>query len=121
MSAVAKNAVKQILSAPSKDKLIQLRQLQCQVFKETYNPNNIRTGAKILRAPLRGQTLANYYGPSDFPSIAKVARSLSTPDFTVINAPEVYRAERVEDLKRRGKGSPKKIREAASAGKKKKK
>lgn len=81
----------------------------------------MKTGAKILSAPLKGQTLAKYYGPSDFPSIAKVARALSTPSFQVINEPEVYRMERVEDLKRRGKGSPKKIREAAGAKGKKKK
>ncbi|KAG0684247.1 mitochondral 37S ribosomal protein S27 [Pichia californica] len=120
MSAAAKGAIKII--APSKQKLFQLEQLQCQVFKTTFNPTNMKTGAKILSAPLKGQTLSKYYGPSDFPSIAKVARFLSTPSFQVINEGEAYRMERVEDLKRRGKGSPKKIREkAASAAKGKKK
>lgn len=120
MSTVAKGAFTKLI-APHKDKLLKLQQLQCQIFRTTFNPTQMKTGAKILSAPLKGQTLANYYGPSDFPSIAKVARSLSTPSFTVINEPEQYRVDRVEDLKRRGKGSPKKIREAASSGKGKKK
>lgn len=119
-SVVAKGALKH-LTKPSKDLLFKLEQTQCQVFRTTFNPTKMRTGAKILTAPLKGQTLANYYGPSDFPSIAKVARQLSTPSFSVINEPEQYRVERVEDLKRRGKGSPKKIREAAGSSKKKKK
>ena len=118
MSTVVKGAVKQLV-APSKQKLFQLEQIQCQVFRTTFNPTKMKTGAKILTAPLKGQTLSKYYGPSDFPSIAKVARSLSTPGFRVINEPEAYRMERVEDLKRRGKGSPKKIREAANKKKKK--
>lgn len=120
MSAVVKGTAKQIL-APSKQKLIKLQQIQCAVFRTTYNPTQMKTGSKILSAPLKGQTLANYYGPSDFPSIAKMAKSLSTPSFSVINEPEQYRVERVEDLKRRGKGSPKKIREAAGSKSKKKK
>lgn len=120
MSTVAKGAFSKII-APNKEKLLKLEQLQCQIFRNTFNPTKMKTGAKILSAPLKGQTLANYYGPSDFPSIAKVARALSTPSFTVINEPEQYRMERVEDLKRRGKGSPKKIREASSGGKGKKK
>ncbi|AWU77847.1 uncharacterized protein C5L36_0D05730 [Pichia kudriavzevii] len=120
MSAVVKNSLKTLVP-PNKEKLIKLEKLQCQIFRTTYNPTKMKTGAKILSAPLKGQTLGNYYGPSDFPSIAKVARTLSTPSFTVINEPEQYRVERVEDLKRRGKGAPKKIREAGGAAKGKKK
>ncbi|TID15058.1 hypothetical protein CANINC_004729 [Pichia inconspicua] len=120
MSTVSK-AIFTKLVAPNKEKLLKLEQLQCQVFRTTFNPHKLKTGAKILSAPLKGQTLANYYGPTDFPSIAKMAKALSTPSFTVINEPEQYRVERVEDLKRRGKGSPKKIREASSGGKGKKK
>lgn len=120
MSSVAKSTLKQLV-APSRQQLLKLEEIQSRVFRTTFNPTKMKTGAKILSAPLKGQTLANYYGPTDFPSIAKVARSLSTPFYEVINEPEQYRVERVEDLKRRGKGSPKKIREAAGAGKKKKK
>jgi hypothetical protein len=121
MSAVATKGVLKQLVKPSKEQLFKLEQIQCQVFRTTFNPTKMRTGAKILTAPLKGQTLANYYGPSDFPSIAKMAKALSTPSFSVINEPEQYRMERVEDLKRRGKGSPKKIREASTGQKKKKK
>lgn len=119
MSTVAKVLIK--LVPPSKQKLLELQEIQSRVFRTTFNPTKMRTGSKILTAPLKGQTLGNYYGPSDFPSIAKAAKALSTPFYDVINEPEQYRAERVEDLKRRGKGSPKKIREAPSAAKKKKK
>lgn len=107
----------------SRSKLQKLEELQCRIFRTTFNPTKMRTGAKILQAPLKGQTLANYYGPSDFPNVSKMVKSLSTPEFQVVNEPEQYRLDRVEDLKRRGKGAPKKIREApsASAGKGKKK
>ncbi|OUT22808.1 hypothetical protein CAS74_002553 [Pichia kudriavzevii] len=91
MSAVVKNSLKTLVP-PNKDKLIKLEKLQCQIFRTTYNPTKMKTGAKIF-----------------------------TPSFTVINEPEQYRVERVEDLKRRGKGAPKKIREAGGAAKGKKK
>lgn len=98
-------------------KLQRLEKLQCDIFRTTYNPSKVRTGAKILQAPLKGQTLANYYGPSDFPNAASMIRRLSTPEMSVIDETEQYRLERVEDLKRRGKGAPKKIREAPAATK----
>ncbi|ODV86435.1 hypothetical protein CANARDRAFT_27646 [[Candida] arabinofermentans NRRL YB-2248] len=99
---------------------MELNKLQCQIFKTTYNPQQLRTGSKILRAPLKGQTLANYYGPSDFPTVSKLINAWETEEFRIVDEDEEYRLERVEDLKRRGKGAPKKKREAPKAKGKKK-
>ncbi|GME71799.1 unnamed protein product [[Candida] boidinii] len=113
--------VKAFKSVPI-SKLHKLEQLQCQIFRTTFNPTKQKTGAKILSAPLKGQTLANYYGPSDFPTHAKLSKAWATSEYEILNEEEEYRVERVEDLKRRGKGAPKKQREAPSAkGKGKKK
>ncbi len=101
-----------------KEKLVKLEKLQCQIFHTTYNPTKQRTGAKILRKPLKGQAMASYYGPAEFPSVSKIARLWKDNEFEIVNEPEEYRLERIEARKRRGKGAPKKKREAG--GKKKK-
>jgi len=101
-----------------KEKLVKLEKLQCQIFHTTYNPTKQRTGAKIFRKPLKGQAMASYYGPAEFPSVSKIARLWKDNEFEIVNEPEEYRLERIEARKRRGKGAPKKKREAG--GKKKK-
>ncbi|KAF6010421.1 hypothetical protein HII13_003196 [Brettanomyces bruxellensis] len=101
-----------------KEKLIKLEKLQCQIFHTTYNPTKQRTGAKILRKPLIGQTMASYYGPAEFPSVSSIARLWKDDEFEIVNEPEEYRLERIETRKRRGKGAPKKKREAAGNKKK---
>ncbi|VEU23855.1 DEKNAAC104921 [Brettanomyces naardenensis] len=115
MSSVVKNVLKPI----PKQKLLNLEKLQCQIFRTTFNPTKQRTGAKILRQPLKGQTVTNYYGPADFPSAARIVRLWKNEEYEVVNEDEEYRLDRVEDLKRRGKGAPKKKREASSGNKKK--
>ncbi|GME85228.1 unnamed protein product [Ambrosiozyma monospora] len=120
MSAAAA-AVKQVLKSPSIAKLHKLQQLQCKVFRTTFNPTKQRTGAKILSAPLKGQTMANYYAPSDLPTVSKLIKLWKNDEFDIINEEEEYRLDRVENLKRRGKGAPKKKREGAKATKKGKK
>ena len=40
--------------------LAALNALRCQVFGTSYNPNNIRTGAKYLKKSLVGSSMLNY-------------------------------------------------------------
>lgn len=41
--------------------LTQNLQAQCQIFSQTYNPDRLRLGNKVLRQRLRGPALASYY------------------------------------------------------------
>lgn len=85
-------------------KLRQLTQLRCAVFESSYNPDSLRTGAKYLRARLRGPSMMRYY-PQNIP--IKLVKRLAW-DMNIMNPDEEQRLEDVEALKRRGKGAPKK-------------
>lgn len=113
------SAVKQLIKPVSKAKLHKLEELQCKVFRTTYNPQKERTGAKILTKPLKGQTLANYYGPADFPSPAKMLKLWKQEDYAVVDEVEEYRANLAASRRKRGKGAPKKKKEKADGKKKK--
>lgn len=58
--------------------------------------------------------MMNYYGPADFPNASRLARLWKSEDYEVINEEEEYRIARVESLKRRGKGAPKKKQTASN-------
>ncbi|KAH9914523.1 mitochondrial ribosomal subunit S27-domain-containing protein [Epithele typhae] len=95
--------------APSR--LAALTQLRCKIFQTAYNPTCIRTGAKYLRAHLRGPAMVQYY-PDEF-TVAKFNRmkpELKIPDFE-----EIQRLEDVAERKARGKGPPKKAKSAADS------
>lgn len=112
-----------MFKTPAKSTLHTIQKIQASVFRETLNPQKIRTGSKILTKPLIGQTVANYYGSSNFPTVSKLCKFLSDESYNVVNPHEEYRLDQIASKKRRGKGAPKKIREAPSAkagGKKKK-
>ena len=82
-------------------------QKQCHIFNTTYNPFNIRTGAKVLRQRLKGPTLASYYPPRPV-----TIRSFKKW-FPGMETFEEDRADREDHLvmqKARGKGPPKKKR-----------
>ncbi|KAF9053903.1 hypothetical protein BDZ89DRAFT_1056461 [Hymenopellis radicata] len=101
------------MAAPSR--LTALKKLQCGIFQTTYNPHNVRTGAKYLRARLRGPSMMAYYPPTI--NIAKIMRQY--PELEIVNEPEVTRLQDVADKKRRGKGAPKKKKEKVKDKKKK--
>jgi small subunit ribosomal protein S33 len=92
------------MAAPSR--LAALNRLRCSIFQTSYNPKNIRTGAKYLAARLRGPALVRYYPQKlDF---ARIAREFPELDFT--DPHEEQRLLDVEERRRRGKGAPKKAR-----------
>ncbi|SCV67040.1 BQ2448_5686 [Microbotryum intermedium] len=47
---------------PNRARLLALDELRCRIFSTTFNPNNVRTGSKILKARLRGPSMMEYYG-----------------------------------------------------------
>ncbi|KAJ7460588.1 mitochondrial ribosomal subunit S27-domain-containing protein [Mycena latifolia] len=83
-----------------------LTRLRCQIFQTSYNPRNLRTGAKYLRARLRGPAMVDYYPKSI--NLAEVVREF--PELGIVNEKEEQRLADVEDRKRRGKGTPKKAK-----------
>ncbi|GJE88102.1 mitochondrial ribosomal subunit S27 [Phanerochaete sordida] len=94
------------MSGVSPLRLLQLKKLQCAVFQTAFNPKSIRTGAKYLRARLRGPSMLNYY--PELITIPMVQKEF--PSFNVKDLQEEQRLEDVEDRKSRGKGTPRKAR-----------
>lgn len=91
-------------SVPAKS-LAALNALRCQVFGTTYNPNNVRTGAKYLKKALVGDAMLKYYPPQvKLSSIRAVI-----PEMPSLMLPEEF--QRLKDVDRKrmlGKGPPKK-------------
>ncbi|KAJ6591852.1 mitochondrial ribosomal subunit S27-domain-containing protein [Mycena vulgaris] len=92
-------------------KLKALTRLRCEIFQTSYNPKNVRTGAKYLRKHLRGPAMMEYY-PKTI-SLAQVAREC--PELEIVVEKEEQRMADVEDRKRRGKGTPKKAKTKADS------
>jgi len=83
-----------------------LNRLRCSIFQTSYNPTSMRTGAKYLRARLRGPSMVRYY-PEEV-NFAKIIRQY--PELELVDPVEEQRLADVEDRKRRGKGAPKKAK-----------
>ncbi len=83
-----------------------LNRLRCTIFQTAYNPTSIRTGAKYLRARLRGPSMINYYPET----LSIAALRSSNPGWEIQDELEVQRLQDVEDKKKRGKGAPKKAK-----------
>ncbi|PSR90521.1 mitochondrial ribosomal subunit S27-domain-containing protein [Coniella lustricola] len=93
------------MSVP-RERLLQLVQARCRIFATTFNPENVRTGNKILRQRLRGPALAAYY-PRKMYTMREIA-DLYGPELEFILEDEEDRLEQIGFLKARGKGAPKK-------------
>lgn len=102
-----------------KQRLLSLYKLSAKIFNQNFNLNNTRDGTKYLTRRLKGQAIVDYYGTRDFLSF----RNLKTlfPLDTFVDPDEEYRVNKVESLKRRGKGAPKKIKSSEAVAKKTKK
>ncbi|KAK0740650.1 mitochondrial ribosomal subunit S27-domain-containing protein [Schizothecium vesticola] len=92
-------------------RLLELMKAQCQLFSTTYNPTGIRTGNKILRQRLRGPALASYY-PRKLINDRSLLEEFSPYDLTTTREEEEDRLDHIAALKARGKGAPKKKKEA---------
>ncbi|KAH7928159.1 hypothetical protein BV22DRAFT_1005480 [Leucogyrophana mollusca] len=87
-------------------RLASLTQTRCSIFQTAYNPTSARTGAKYLRARLRGPSMVKYY-PQEIDMAAMVRQ---WPELQLVNHAEEQRLRDVEDRKKRGKGAPKKAK-----------
>lgn len=94
------------MAAVIPSRLTALTKLRCTIFETSYNPTGLRTGAKYLRARLRGPSMVKYYPPVI--NIAQLARK--HPELELVDEVEEQRWQDVEDRKKRGKGAPKKAK-----------
>ncbi|KAG6330033.1 hypothetical protein ID866_9053 [Astraeus odoratus] len=91
----------------SRSRLAALVKTRCQIFQTAYNPTSARTGAKYLRARLRGPSMVKYYPPvANIAQLVKDHKAAQLVDFE-----EAQRLQDVEDKKRRGKGAPPKAKD----------
>jgi len=91
-----------------------IKQVQCRIFNTTFNPTGLRLGNKILRQRLKGDLLATYYPPR-FRPIQELRRAY--PDCYFVDERETERLHKLEMVKARGKGAPKKRRTKAGTSK----
>ncbi|TFK65340.1 hypothetical protein BDN72DRAFT_871842 [Pluteus cervinus] len=99
------------MSAALPSRLAALTRLRCSIFQTSYNPAGIRTGAKYLRARLRGPSVVKYY-PQEL-NLAEIARKY--PELEIVDEIEEQRLIDVEEKKKRGKGAPKKAKTKADS------
>lgn len=92
---------------PSKQRLMEAKKVAAGIFQSQWNPTNIRNGAKVLRAPLRGPKVALYYGKNEDTPTFKDFREWF-PELGLTDPKEEYRLKMVRDRKKRNKGAPKK-------------
>ncbi|KZS98802.1 hypothetical protein SISNIDRAFT_1433 [Sistotremastrum niveocremeum HHB9708] len=93
-------------------RLAALTKLRCSIFNTSYNPSSVRTGAKYLKARLRGPSMVKYYPPKTF-TIQDINRMF--PEMNLVDEAEETRLEDLRALKVRGKGPPKKAKTAADS------
>ncbi|EDK36436.1 hypothetical protein PGUG_00534 [Meyerozyma guilliermondii ATCC 6260] len=92
---------------PSKTRLMEVKKLAADIFQNQWNPNRVRNGAKVLRAPLKGPQVASYYGNNDDMPTFKDFKEWF-PELQLTDPKEEYRLKMVRDRKKRNKGAPKK-------------
>lgn len=92
---------------PSRSRLNQVKKLSAEIFGHVWNPNNVRNGSKILRAPLKGPEIVNYYGVNGSVPTFKDFKKWF-PELNLVDPRESYRVMMVESRKKRNKGAPKK-------------
>lgn len=100
-------------AAVTPSRLAALVKARCAIFKTAYNPTSARTGAKYLRARLRGPSMANYY-PKDIDlCMSKLAKEW--PELELVNFAEAQRLWDVDMKKARGKGAPAKAKDKSAS------
>ncbi|EYE95893.1 mitochondrial 37S ribosomal protein mS33 [Aspergillus ruber CBS 135680] len=101
-------------------RILDLVKTQCRIFSQSFNPERLRLGNKILRQRLRGPALAAWY-PRKTVSFRDLQDTYRPLGLTIFDEAEDDREEAIQIAKSRGKGRPKKKRTAAESRTAKKK
>jgi small subunit ribosomal protein S33 len=94
------------MSSISTTRINSINRLRCSIFQTSYNPTSVRTGAKYLRARLRGPSMVKYY--PKVPNLSQLIKQNLEIGWT--NEEAKVRLQDIEDRKARGKGAPKKAK-----------
>lgn len=90
------------MAAVAPSRIAALTRLRCEIFQTSYNPTSVRTGAKYLRARLRGKSMIECYAQElTIAGFYRMCGGLKIQD-----RDEDERLADVEEKKRRGKGAP---------------
>ncbi len=96
---------------PTKERLLRVSEITCRIFRNIYNPEKLRLGNKVLRKRLIGPSIVDYHPQPEknVRKLLKIAASIDKAQFELVDAEETARLTKIENLRRRGKGAPKKI------------
>ncbi|KAL9066716.1 MAG: hypothetical protein Q9161_007398 [Pseudevernia consocians] len=105
------------MSVPQ-SRIFDLLKVQCRIFSQTFNPQRLRTGNRVLRQRLRGPSVAAYY-PRRVATIHDLKKLYKGFDeeMETWDDDEEDRLEHLVLVKQRGKGAPKKKRTAGESKK----
>lgn len=105
------------MSVPQ-SRILDLLKVQCRIFSQTFNPQRLRTGNRVLRQRLRGPSVAAYY-PRRVATIKDLQKLYKGFDeeLETWDDDEDDRLEHLLLAKQRGKGAPKKKRTAEESKK----
>ncbi|KAJ1913702.1 hypothetical protein IWQ60_009107 [Tieghemiomyces parasiticus] len=84
----------------------QVAQIAARIFNKPFSAEGKRTGAQILRQPLKGPEVNTYY-PAPPIKISELRKLL--PEFELIDSVNGPRLAKLDSLRRRGKGAPVKV------------
>lgn len=79
------------MSTPSRARLLELTKLSKQIFHESFNPDQTRRGTSVLRAPLRGPVVSNWYYDGTFLKFKNIQKAF--PDLYLVDMKEQYRLD----------------------------
>ncbi|KAF8156733.1 mitochondrial ribosomal subunit S27-domain-containing protein, partial [Crassisporium funariophilum] len=94
-------------------RLAALTRLRCSLLQTSHNPSSLRTGAKYLKARLRGPSMLAYY-PPEF-AINRIVNAKEYAALEMVDEDEDERVQDVIERKKRGKGAPKKAKTKADS------
>ncbi|KAK9457140.1 Mitochondral 37S ribosomal protein S27 [Dipodascopsis uninucleata] len=105
-----------LYNSPSLKRLFKLYESSCKIFDTVWNPENVRTGNKILRRKLKGPAVIKYYPATPSVKLKDITKEFPMFYFRDMDREPVNMMNEVR--RRRGKGPPRKKDAGAAPAKK---
>ncbi|OMJ24322.1 Mitochondrial 37S ribosomal protein S27 [Smittium culicis] len=102
-------------------KRLLISKISSNIFNQGYNPSNTRSGRKILNKKPSSISIGSYYPPDELYESSKFKHfrdKFKDMKFQPVDFEEIDRLQKVDALRRRGKGAPKKETEKRHGKKK---
>ncbi|OMH85615.1 Mitochondrial 37S ribosomal protein S27 [Zancudomyces culisetae] len=103
------------MNAAIKAKKLEIAKLSAKIFGNFFNPTNARSGGRILRKKPYGSKIGSYYLTPEEIQYARIRNFkalFKDSDSKPVDYLEIERLNRVEQMKKRGKGAPRKKTES---------